>query len=368
MIIGVPKEIKNNENRVAVTPAGVRELVAHGHKVYVQATAGNGSGFSDDEYRAAGAEMLPEIGDVYAIAEMIVKVKEPIAPEYPLIRKGQVVFTYFHFACDRELTEAMLRSGAVCIAYETVKLADGSLPLLVPMSEVAGRMSVQEGCRFLEKPQGGRGVLLGGVPGVKPAKVLILGAGVVGRNAALMAAGLGADVTIADISLPVLRHVADVMPKNVKTLFSSRHNIEAELPTTDLVIGSVLIPGAKAPHLITRDMLKLMRQGSLLVDVAIDQGGCFETSHPTTHSEPTYTVDGVVHYAVANIPGAVPFTSTLALTNATLPYALRLADKGWREACRTDKALAQGLNVVDGKVVFPAVAEAFGIPLASVEL
>lgn len=368
MIIGVPKEIKNNENRVAVTPAGVRELVAHGHKVYVQATAGNGSGFSDDEYRAAGADMLPEIGDVYAIAEMIVKVKEPIAPEYPLIRKGQVVFTYFHFACDRELTEAMLCSGAVCIAYETVKLADGSLPLLVPMSEVAGRMSVQEGCRFLEKPQGGRGVLLGGVPGVKPAKVLILGAGVVGRNAALMAAGLGADVTIADISLPVLRHVADVMPKNVKTLFSSRHNIEAELPTTDLVIGSVLIPGAKAPHLITRDMLKLMRQGSLLVDVAIDQGGCFETSHPTTHSEPTYTVDGVVHYAVANIPGAVPFTSTLALTNATLPYALRLADKGWREACRTDKALAQGLNVVDGKVVFPAVAEAFGMPLASVEL
>lgn len=368
MIIGVPKEIKNNENRVAVTPAGVRELVAHGHKVYVQATAGNGSGFSDDEYRAAGAEMLPEIGDVYAIAEMIVKVKEPIAPEYPLIRKGQVVFTYFHFACDRELTEAMLRSGAVCIAYETVKLADGSLPLLVPMSEVAGRMSVQEGCRFLEKPQGGRGVLLGGVPGVKPAKVLILGAGVVGRNAALMAAGLGADVTIADISLPVLRHVAEVMPKNVKTLFSSRHNIEAELPTTDLVIGSVLIPGAKAPHLITRDMLKMMRQGSLLVDVAIDQGGCFETSHPTTHSEPTYTVDGVVHYAVANIPGAVPFTSTLALTNATLPYALRLADKGWREACRTDKALAQGLNVVDGKVVFPAVAEAFGMPLATVEL
>lgn len=368
MIIGVPKEIKNNENRVAVTPAGVRELVAHGHKVYVQATAGNGSGFSDDEYRAAGAEMLPEIGDVYAIAEMIVKVKEPIAPEYTLIRKGQVVFTYFHFACDRELTEAMLRSGAVCIAYETVKLADGSLPLLVPMSEVAGRMSVQEGCRFLEKPQGGRGVLLGGVPGVKPAKVLILGAGVVGRNAALMAAGLGADVTIADISLPVLRHVAEVMPKNVKTLFSSRHNIEAELPTTDLVIGSVLIPGAKAPHLITRDMLKLMRQGSLLVDVAIDQGGCFETSHPTTHSEPTYTVDGVVHYAVANIPGAVPFTSTLALTNATLPYALRLADKGWREACRTDKALAQGLNVVDGKVVFPAVAEAFGMPLASLEL
>ncbi len=358
MIIGVPKEIKNNENRVAVTPAGVREMVARGHEVYVQTTAGNGSGFSDDEYRAAGAKMLPTIEDVYAIAEMIVKVKEPIRPEYGLIRKGQLLFTYFHFACDRALTDAMIKSGAVCIAYETVRLADGSLPLLIPMSEVAGRMSVQEGARFLEKPQGGRGVLLGGVPGVKPAKVLILGAGVVGRNAALMAAGLGADVTIADISLPVLRHVADVMPKNV----------EMELPTTDLVIGSVLIPGAKAPHLVTKDMLTLMRPGSLLVDVAIDQGGCFETSHPTTHSEPTYTVDGVVHYAVANIPGAVPFTSTLALTNATLPYALRLADKGWRDACKADKALAQGLNVVDGKVVFPAVAEAFDLPLEQIDL
>lgn len=343
-------------------------MVARGHEVYVQTTAGNGSGFSDDEYRAAGAKMLPTIEDVYAIAEMIVKVKEPIRPEYGLIRKGQLLFTYFHFACDRALTDAMIKSGAVCIAYETVRLADGSLPLLIPMSEVAGRMSVQEGARFLEKPQGGRGVLLGGVPGVKPAKVLILGAGVVGRNAALMAAGLGADVTIADISLPVLRHVADVMPKNVKTLFSSRHNIEMELPTTDLVIGSVLIPGAKAPHLVTKDMLTLMRPGSLLVDVAIDQGGCFETSHPTTHSEPTYTVDGVVHYAVANIPGAVPFTSTLALTNATLPYALRLADKGWRDACKADKALAQGLNVVDGKVVFPAVAEAFDLPLEQIDL
>ena len=369
MIIGVPKEIKNNENRVGVTPAGVRELVAHGHKVYVQATAGLGSGFSDDEYAAAGAEMLPTIEAVYNIAEMIIKVKEPIRPEYPLCRKGQVIFTYFHFACDRELTEAMLASGAICIAYETVRLADGSLPLLVPMSEVAGRMSVQEGARFLEKPQGGRGVLLGGVPGVKPARVLILGAGVVGRNAALMAAGLGADVTICDISLPTLRHVADVMPKNVKTLFSSRHNIEAELPYTDLVIGSVLIPGAKAPKLLTRDMLKLMREGSLLVDVAIDQGGCFETSRPTTHSEPTYTIDGIVHYAVANIPGAVPFTSTLALTNATLPYALRLADMGWKDACRSDKALAEGVNVVDGKTIYPAVAEAFGLeltPLAQV--
>lgn len=368
MIIGVPKEIKNNENRVAVTPAGVREMVAAGHKVYVQATAGNGSGFADDDYRAAGAEILPTIEAVYDAAEMIVKVKEPIRPEYPLIKKGQVVFTYFHFASDRELTEAMIASGAVCIAYETVRLANNTLPLLIPMSEVAGRMSVQEGCRFLEKPQGGRGIMLGGVPGVKPAKVLILGAGVVGRNAALMAAGLGADVTITDISLPVLRHVAEVMPRNVKTLFSSRHNIEQELPVTDLVIGSVLIPGAKAPHLVTRDMLRLMRPGSLLVDVAIDQGGCFETSHPTTHSDPTYVVDGIVHYAVANIPGAVPCTSTLALTNATLPYALALAAKGWKQACLDDAALREGVNVVDGKVVYPAVAEAWNLPLSPLEL
>jgi alanine dehydrogenase len=362
MIIGVPKEIKNNENRVAVTPSGVRELVGHGHKVYVQHTAGEGSGFPDELYVKAGAEILPKIEDVYAIAEMIIKVKEPIKPEYPLIRRDQVVFTYFHFASDRELTEAMIRSGAVCIAYETVELPNRQLPLLIPMSEVAGRMSIQEGARFLEKPQGGMGVLLGGVPGVKPAKVLILGAGVVGRNAALMAAGMGADVTITDISLPTLRHVADVMPKNVKTLYSSRHNIEAELPDTDLVIGSVLIPGAKAPKLVTRDMLALMRPGTLLVDVAIDQGGCFETSTPTTHSNPTYTIDGIIHYAVANIPGAVPRTSTLALTNATLPYAIRLADKGWRQACKEDKALALGVNIVEGKVVFPAVAQAWDLP------
>lgn len=368
MIIGVPKEIKNNENRVAVTPSGARELVGHGHKVYVQHTAGEGSGFPDELYVKAGAEILPKIEDVYAIAEMIIKVKEPIKPEYPLIRRDQVVFTYFHFASDRELTEAMIRSGAVCIAYETVELPDRQLPLLIPMSEVAGRMSIQEGARFLEKPQGGMGVLLGGVPGVKPAKVLILGAGVVGRNAALMASGMGADVTIADISLPTLRHIAEVMPKNVKTLFSSRHNIEAELPDTDLVIGSVLIPGAKAPKLVTRDMLSLMRPGTLLVDVAIDQGGCFETSTPTTHSNPTYTIDGILHYAVANIPGAVPRTSTLALTNATLPYALRLADKGWRQACKDDKALALGVNIVEGKVVFPAVAQAWDLPCHELKL
>lgn len=367
MIIGVPKEIKNNENRVAMTPAGVAELKHNGHTVYVQHTAGEGSSFSDDEYIAAGAQILPTIEAVYDIAEMIVKVKEPIEPEYKLIKKDQVVFTYFHFASDRKLTEAMIASRGVCIAYETVRLADQSLPLLVPMSEVAGRMSIQEGARFLEKPQGGKGILLGGVPGVPPAKVLVLGAGVVGRNAALMAVGLGADVTIADISLPTLRHVAETMPR-VKTLYSSRHNIESQLPDVDLVVGSVLIPGAKAPKLITRDMLKLMRPGSVIVDVAIDQGGCFETSRPTTHSEPTYVVDGVVHYAVANIPGAVPRTSTLALTNATLPYAVRLANKGWRQACREDAALAQGVNMVDGKVTFPAVAEAWGLEYTKLEL
>lgn len=368
MIIGIPKEIKNNENRVGMTPSGVKELVKHGHKVYVQHTAGEGSGFADEEYVKAGAEILPTIEATYAAADMIVKVKEPIEPEYKLVKKGQLLFTYFHFASDRELTVAMLESGATCIAYETVVGPQSGLPLLIPMSEVAGRMSVQEGCRFLEKPQGGRGVLLGGVPGVKPAKVLVLGGGVVGRNAALMAAGLGADVTITDISLPTLRHLAEVMPKNVKTLFSSRHNIEQELPTTDLVIGSVLIPGAKAPKLITADMLPMMRKGSVIVDVAIDQGGCFETSHATTHSAPVYEVDGIIHYAVANIPGAVPYTSTMALTNATLPYALRLADMGWRDACKADKGLADGVNIVDGKITFEAVAETWDMPYTPLHL
>lgn len=368
MKIGIPKEIKNNENRVGATPSGVKEMVAHGHEVYVQHTAGEGSGFSDEEYVAAGARILPAIEDVYATADMIVKVKEPIEPEYSLIRAGQVLFTYFHFACDRPLTDAMIADKAVCIAYETVTDREHRLPLLIPMSEVAGRMSIQEGARFLEKPQGGRGILMGGVPGVKPARVLVLGGGIVGRNAALMAAGLGADVTITDISLPTLRHLAEIMPKNVKTLYSSRHNIELELPHTDLVIGSVLIPGAKAPHLVTRDMLALMRKGTVIVDVAIDQGGCFETSHPTTHTDPVYTVDGIVHYAVANIPGAVPFTSTLALTNATLPYALRIADLGWKEACRQDAGLANGVNMVDGKITFKAVAEAFGLEYTPLEL
>ena len=361
MVIGVPKEIKNNENRVALTPGGTKEFVKRGHTVYVQHTAGLNSGFSDEEYIHAGARILPTIEEVYAIAEMIIKVKEPIKVEYELIRKDQLVFTYFHFASEETLTHAMMKSGSVCLAYETVTLPDASLPLLVPMSEVAGRMSVQEGARFLEKPQGGKGILLGGVPGVKPAKILVLGGGVVGYNAALMAAGLGADVTIADISLPRLRYLSEVMPKNVKTLYSSTHNIEKELPDTDLVIGAVLIPGAKAPYLITKEMLKLLKKGSVLADVAIDQGGCFETSRPTTHSEPMYEVDGIIHYCVANIPGAVPYTSTLALTNATLPYALELADKGWEKACREDPGLAAGLNVVRGKVTFPAVAETFGL-------
>ncbi|WP_455640318.1 alanine dehydrogenase [Parabacteroides sp.] len=362
MIIGIPKEIKNNENRVALTPAGAKELVKRGHTVYVQHTAGENSGFPDAAYEKAGAQILPSISDVYQIAEMIVKVKEPIAAEYPLVRKGQLVFTYFHFASDEKLTLAMMDSHSICLAYETVENPDRTLPLLIPMSEVAGRMSIQEGARFLEKPQGGKGILLGGVPGVKPARVLVLGGGIVGHNAALMAAGMGADVTIADISLPRLRYLDEIMPANVKTLYSSTHNIETELPATDLVIGAVLIPGAKAPHLVTKEMLPLMKPGSVLVDVAIDQGGCFETSHPTTHADPIYTVDGIVHYCVANIPGAVPQTSTLALTNATLPYVLKLADKGWKEACKEDHGLFTGLNVIDGQIVYPAVAEAFGLP------
>lgn len=368
MIIGVPKEIKNNENRVGLTPAGAHELTKRGHKVYVQATAGINSGFPDDEYLKAGAELLPTIEAVYAIAEMIVKVKEPIEPEYQLIKKNQLLFTYFHFASDEKLTRAMIERGAICLAYETVEKPDRSLPLLIPMSEVAGRMSIQEGARFLEKPQGGKGILLGGVPGVKPAKVLILGGGIVGINAAFMAAGMGADVTIADISLPRLRYLDEIMPKNVKTLYSSTYNIEAELPETDLVIGAVLIPGAKAPHLITRAMLGKLKKGSVLVDVAIDQGGCFETSHPTTHAQPVYEVDGIVHYCVANIPGAVPFTSTKALTNSTLPYALLLADLGWEQACKQHPDLALGLNIVNGKIVYKAVAEVFNLPFSPITL
>lgn len=368
MIIGVPKEIKNNENRVGMTPSGVQEMTKHGHVVYVQATAGVNSGFCDKAYTAAGAKILPTIEDVYAVADMIVKVKEPIECEYKLVRKGQLVFTYFHFASSEPLTKAMIESGAVCCAYETVERKDRSLPLLVPMSEVAGRMATQEGCYFLERPRGGKGKLLGGVPGVKPAKVFVIGAGVVGTAAARTAAGMGADVTICDISLKRLAYLADVMPPNVKTLMSSEYNIRKELKTADLVVGSVLIPGAKAPKLVTRDMLSLMEPGTVLVDVAIDQGGCFETSRATTHEEPTYYVDGILHYCVANIPGAVPYTSTLALTNATLPYALQLADKGWREACALNEELRKGLNVVEGKVVYKEVADAWGLPYSELTL
>ena len=361
MRVGIPKEIKNNESRVGMTPAGVAELVKHGHEVYVQHTAGENSGFADDDYKAVGATIVPTIEETYAIADMIVKVKEPIEPEYPLVRPGQLLFTYFHFACDRELTEAMLKSGAVCLAYETVQLDDGSLPLLVPMSEVAGRMATLNGAYYLQKTKGGKGKLICGVPGVKPAKVLVLGGGIVGQAAARVAAGMGADVIITDISLPRLRELSITMPANVNAVYSSRHNIMRELRDVDIVIGSVLVPGDKAPHLITRDMLKLMEPGTVLVDVAIDQGGCFETSHPTTHSEPTYTVDGIIHYAVANIPGAVPNTSTIALTNATLGYVLKLADKGWEKACEDDAALKLGLNIVKGKVTYKAVADVFGL-------
>lgn len=362
MRIGIPKEIKQGENRVGMTPAGVSELVGHGHRVYVQHTAGKGSGFSDKDYTDVGAAVLPTIEAVYEAADMIVKVKEPIEPEYPLVRQGQLVFTYFHFASDRALTEAMLHSRAVCLAYETVQLPDRSLPLLVPMSEVAGRMAALNGAYYLQKTKGGNGKLVGGVPGVEPARVLVLGGGTVGEAAARMASGMGAAVTITDISLPRLRQLGMELPANVHTLYSSEHNIRQQLPATDIVIGSVLVPGAKAPHLITRDMLRQMQPGTVLVDVAIDQGGCFETSRPTTHGQPVYEVDGIVHYCVANIPGAVPHTSTMALTNATLRYALALADKGWQQACHDDPALALGLNLVDGRVTFEAVAEAWDLP------
>lgn len=367
MIIGVPKEIKNNENRVALTPAGVAEFKKQGHTVYVQTNAGENSGFANSAYEEAGAVILPTIEAVYEIAEMIIKVKEPIASEYPLIRKNQLLFTYFHFASSEPLTHAMMERGAVCLAYETVEKSDHSLPLLVPMSEVAGRMSIQEGAKYLEKPMTGKGILLGGVPGVAPANVVILGGGVVGTQAAKMAAGLGTRVTIVDISLPRLRYLSDVMPANVVTLMSNHYNIREAISHADLVVGAVLIPGAKAPHLITREMLKLMKPGTVLVDVAVDQGGCVETCVPTTHENPTFIVDGIVHYCVANMPGAVPYTSTLALTNATLPYALQLANEGWKVACSKNAELRKGLNVVNGKVVYKGVAEAWNLPCQDVE-
>lgn len=366
MIIGVPKEIKNNENRVALTPAGAAEIRKHGHTLYVQTNAGVGSGFSDEDYRTAGATILPTIEEVYGIAEMIIKVKEPIAQEYNLIKENQLVFTYFHFASSEELTHAMIARKAVCLAYETVEKSDRSLPLLVPMSEVAGRMAIQEGAHYLEKPLKGRGILLGGVPGVPPARVLILGGGIVGTQAAKMAAGLGAHVTIMDVSLPRLRYLDDIMPANVDTMMSNEYNIRDRIKVSDLIIGAVLIPGAKAPHLVTRDMLKIMRPGTVLVDVAVDQGGCIETCKPTTHENPTFIIDDVIHYCVANMPGAVPYTSTLALTNATLPYAIQLANKGWQKACRENIELQLGLNVVKGEVVYKGVSEAWNLPYTEV--
>lgn len=366
MLIGVPKEIKTNENRVGLVPSGAEALVANGHQVFIETTAGEGSGFSDADYVAVGAQILPTADAVWAKAEMIIKVKEPIKVEWPRMKKGQVLYTYFHFAADELLTRAVMDSGAIAIAYETVQLPSGQLPLLTPMSEVAGRLAVQSGAKYNEKLFGGRGVLLGGVPGVAPAKVVIIGGGVVGINAAKMAAGMGASVTILDNSLDRLRYLDDVLPANVDTVFSNRRNILAAVADADLIIGAVLIPGKKAPHLITREDLKGIPNGCVIVDVAVDQGGCVETIKPTTHENPTYLVEGVLHYAVANMPGAVPRTSTLALTNATLPYAIRLANLGWKDACRGDSALKLGLNVVDGKIVYPGVAEAFGLEFTDV--
>ena len=365
MKIGVPIEIKNNENRVGMTPSGVFELTKRNHTVYVQKDAGFGSGFFDKDYVKAGATILETIDEVYAAADMIVKVKEPIEKEYGLIKSHHIVFTYFHFASSEPLTKAMIKSKAVCIAYETVEDHDGALPLLIPMSEVAGRMSIQQGAKYLEKPIKGRGVLLGGVPGVPPGKVLILGAGIVGIQAAKMAAGLGANVIIMDVNMKQLRHVCDIMPKNVITEFSSEYNIRKHIKDSDLIIGGVLIKGAKAPKLITKDMLKDMRPGTVIVDVAVDQGGCFETTRATTHEAPTYIIDDVVHYCVANMPGAVPYTSTVALTNVTLPYVIKLANEGWVQACKNSAPLAKGLNIVNGDIVYKEIAEAFNLEFSA---
>ncbi|MCP9199550.1 alanine dehydrogenase [Gramella sp. GC03-9] len=359
MKIGIPKEIKNNESRVGMTPAGVLELTKLGHEVFIQSTAGEGSGFDDEDYHVAGATILPTIERVYEQADMIVKVKEPIEQEYQLIREDQVIFTYFHFASNQNLTEAMLRSRSVCIAYETVEDETGALPLLTPMSEVAGRMAIQQGAKYLEKPVKGKGLLLGGVPGVPPGKVLVLGAGTVGIQAAKMAAGLGAQVTVLDVNMNKLRYVNDIMPSHVVTEFSNEYNIRKHIKTSDLIIGGVLITGAKTPKLITRSMLKEMQPGTVIVDVAVDQGGCIETTRPTTHEEPAYIIDDIVHYCVANMPGAVPHTSTIALTNVTLPYVLSLAENGWENACGKDPSLAKGVNIVKGKIVYEPILKAF---------
>jgi len=361
MIIGIPKEIKESEHRVGMTPSGVQTLIQNGHDVYVQNSAGQGSGHTDEDYSNVGARLLKTIEEVYNTSEMIIKVKEPLKKEYSLIKEGQIIYTYFHFASSLELTKAMIDSKSVCIAYETVENSDSSLPLLTPMSEVAGRMAAQQGAKFLEKHQKGCGILLGGVPGVNPAKAVVLGGGVVGTQSAKMLAGLGADVTILDISLDRLRDLDDIMPKNVKTKFSNHYNIKKEIENAHLVIGAVLIAGAKAPNLITKEMLKDLGKGTVLVDVAVDQGGCFETTKPTTHSSPTYIINDVLHYSVANMPGAVPMTSTEALTNATVAYAIEIANKGWKKACNENEPLKKGLNIINGDIVYKAVADAFDL-------
>jgi alanine dehydrogenase len=360
-VVGVPNEIKTHESRVALTPVGVEELTRAGRRVLIQSGAGQGSGISDDHYRQHGAEIVPSAEDVWRNCDLIVKVKEPLSVEWPLMRDGQVVFTYFHFAADENLTRAVMASGITAVAYETIRDSKGQLPLLTPMSEVAGRMSIQEGAKYLERPFEGRGILLGGVPGVLPANVVILGGGVVGANAAKVAAGLGANVTILDINLDRLRYLDDVMPRNVTTLYSDRHNILDSISRADLLIGAVLIPGAKAPRLVRRDDLKRMPQRAVIIDVAIDQGGCVETSRPTTHDNPTFIIDEVVHYCVTNMPGAVGRTSTYALTNVTLPYVLQLARKGVDKAIADNPALREGVNVRAGQVTNPAVAETFGL-------
>ncbi|MGQ9525012.1 MAG: alanine dehydrogenase [Armatimonadota bacterium] len=366
MVIGVPREIKESEYRVGLVPAGVEVLCAAGHTVLVETQAGAGTGVSDDEYAQHGAAVV-SAREVWEQAEMVVKVKEPLDPECDLIRPGQVIFTYFHFAANRQLALQMVERRAVCIAYETIQTDDGRLPLLTPMSEVAGRMAVQEGAKYLERPMEGRGILLGGVPGVEPARVLILGGGVVGSNAARVAAGLGALVTVMDVNTDRLRHLTEVMPPNVTTLMSNSYNIRKKLPEADLVIGAALVPGARTPILITRDMLKLMKPRTVIVDVAVDQGGCVETTRPTTHRNPVYLVDDIVHYGVTNIPGAVAGTSTYALTNATLPYIRQIADIGWREAARANLEIRRGLNIVNGLVVRREIADAIGVTYSPVE-
>jgi alanine dehydrogenase len=367
MIVGILKEIKVAENRVCMTPAGVEVMCANGHVALVETQAGVGSGFKDADYLSAGAEIVATAAEVYRRAEMVMHVKEPQPSEYSMIRAGQIVFTFFHFAAAEELTRAMIASGAVCIAYETIVGSNGSLPLLTPMSEVAGRMATQEAAKYAERPQGGRGILLGGVPGVPPATVLVLGGGIVGTHAAQMACGLGSKVYLLDTNLDRLRHLAEVMPKNCFLLMSSPATIRDLIQEADVVIGAVLLHGAKAPKLVTREMLKTMKLGAVMVDVAIDQGGCFETSRATTHSDPTFEVDGIIHYCVANMPGAVPLTSTAALTNATLPYAMKIADQGWKKVALNDPGVRAGLNVVCGKVTYAGVADAFGLEYTPVE-